>query len=71
MYRLMNTQQVNTSQANKGSGHMQTSHKLDTLVQKKIKQKNGETFHNKNYMVFELLHALGMLHFISIKCPYS
>lgn len=40
----------NASQANDGNGHMQTPHKFDVLVQKKINQNNRETFHSKNYV---------------------
>lgn len=40
----------NASQANDGDGHMQTPHKFDVLVQKKINQNNKETFYSKNYV---------------------
>ncbi|KAI5269254.1 Bpi Fold-Containing Family B Member 2 [Manis pentadactyla] len=36
--------------ANDGDGHMQTPHKFDVLVQKKINQNNKETFYSKNYV---------------------
>lgn len=40
----------NASQASDGNGHMQTPHKFDVLVQKKINQNNGETVHSKIYV---------------------
>lgn len=58
----------NASQANDGNGHMQTPHKFDVLVQKKINQKNGEIFIARiMYMVFGILLALWMVHFHGCK----
>lgn len=54
----------NASQANDGNGHMQTPHKFDILVQKKINQNNRETFRSKNYVhVFGIILALWMVRF--------
>lgn len=58
----------NASQANDGNGHMQTPHKFDILVEKKINQNNREgSVARIMYTVFGIILALSMVHFHGCK----